>query len=186
MDFNSFEVIPHRVLIYFTYSNSLDSLEKAYLYSNVLENREACEEVFGAYYSKMIPFVEEQLLKGRMNEHLAYLYHYFQKEILEKPANTKAVCDILFYRKIVCENRNIIGDLRVTAGDGRGDLLSAVGRLLLRGDPDEAGEDLFCEQQRAEVCDGDRLPGRTVSVAGTVSEGVDLEKLWPIKRSSYL
>ena len=97
MDFNSFEVIPHRVLIYFTYSNSLDSLEKAYLYSNVLENREACEEVFGAYYSKMIPFVEEQLLKGRMNEHLAYLYHYFQKEILEKPANTKAVCDILFY-----------------------------------------------------------------------------------------
>ena len=109
MDFNSFEVIPHRVLIYFTYSNSLDSLEKAYLYSNVLENREACEEVFGAYYSKMIPFVEEQLLKGRMNEHLAYLYHYFQKEILEKPANTKAVCDILFYRKIVCENRNIIG-----------------------------------------------------------------------------
>lgn len=109
MDFGSFEVIPHRVLIYFTYSNSLDSLEKAYLYSNVLENKESCEEVFGAYYSKMIPFVEEQLLKGRMNEHLAYLYHYFQKEILEKPANTKAVCDILFYRKIICENRNMIG-----------------------------------------------------------------------------
>ena len=109
MDFGSFEVIPHRVLIYFTYSNSLDSLEKAYLYSNVLENKEACDEVFGAYYSKMIPFVEEQLLKGRMNEHLAYLYHYFQKEILEKPANTKAVCDILFYRKIICHNRNMIG-----------------------------------------------------------------------------
>lgn len=109
MDFDSFEVIPHRVLIYFTYSNSLDSLEKAYLYSNVLENREACEEVFGAYYSKMMPFVQEQLLKGRMNEHLAYLYHYFQKEILEKPENTKAVCDILFYRKIICDNRNMIG-----------------------------------------------------------------------------
>ncbi len=109
MDFNSFEIIPHRVLIYFTYSNSLDSTEKAYLYSNVLENKDACDEVFGAYYSKMIPFVEEQLLKGRMNEHLAYLYHYFQKEILEKPANTKAVCDILFYRKIICSNRNMIG-----------------------------------------------------------------------------
>ena len=109
MDFSGFEVIPHRVLIYFTYSSSLDSLEKAYLYSNVLENKAVYDEVFGAYYSKMLPFVEEQLIKGRMNEHLAYLYQYFQKEILEKPENTKAVCDILFYRKIVCENRNMIG-----------------------------------------------------------------------------
>ena len=109
MDFSGFELIPHRVLIYFTYSNSLDSREKAYLYSNVLENQKAYDEVYRAYYSKMLPFVEEQLLKGRMNEHLAYLYHYFQKEILEKPSNTKAVCDILFYRKILCGNRNMIG-----------------------------------------------------------------------------
>ena len=109
MDFSEFERIPHRVLIYFTYSNSLDSREKAYLYSNVLENQEAYDEVYRAYCSKMLPFVEEQLLKGRMNEHLAYLYHYFQKEILEKPSNTKAVCDILFYRKILCGNQNMIG-----------------------------------------------------------------------------
>lgn len=109
MDFQQFEVIPHRVLIYFTYSNSLDSIEKAYLYSNVLQNKENYDEVYGAYYSKMIPFVEEQLLKGKMNEHLAHLYTYFQKEILEKPANTKAVCDILFYQKLICKNRNMIG-----------------------------------------------------------------------------
>ena len=109
MDFQAFEKIPQRVLIYFTYSNSLDSMEKAYLYCNVMKNKESYDEVFGAYYSKMIPFVEEQLVRGRMNEYLAYLYTCFQKEILEKPANTKAVCDILFYQKIVCHNRNIIG-----------------------------------------------------------------------------
>lgn len=109
MDFSEYEVIPHRVLIYFTYSNSLDSTEKAYLYSNVLENKTFYDEVYGAYYAKMLPFVEEQLLKGRMNEHLAYLYSYFQKEILEKPANTKAVCDILFYQKLTCLNKNMIG-----------------------------------------------------------------------------
>lgn len=109
MDFTQYEVIPHKVLIYFTYSNSLDSMEKAYFYSNVLENREVYDEVFGAYYAKMVPFVEEQLVKGKMNEHLAYLYHYFQKEILEKPDYTKAVCDILFYEKLTCKNRNMIG-----------------------------------------------------------------------------
>lgn len=109
MDFQEFEKIPQRVLIYFTYSNSLDSLEKAYLYCNVMKNKDSYDEVFGAYYSKMIPFVEEQLVKGKMNEYLAYLYTCFQKEILEKPANTKAVCDILFYQKVICHNKNMIG-----------------------------------------------------------------------------
>ena len=109
MDFTTYDIIPQRVLIYFTYSNSLDYLEKAYLYSNVLRNKESYEEVYGAYYSKMLPFVEEQLLKGRINEHLAYLYNCFQKEVLEKPDNWKAVCDILFYHKLVCDNPHIIG-----------------------------------------------------------------------------
>ena len=109
MDFATYDTIPQRVLIYFTYSNSLDYLEKAYLYSNVLHNKTSYEEVFGAYYSKMLPFVEEQLLKGRINEHLAYLYTYFQKEVLEKPDNWKAVCDILFYHKLICTNSHIIG-----------------------------------------------------------------------------
>ena len=109
MDYKQYEIIPQRVLIYFTYSNSLDSVEKACLYTNVLKNKEAYEEVFGAYYAKMGAFVEEQLLKGKMNEHLAFLYHHFQKEILEKPENAKAVCDILFYRKLICKNKNMIG-----------------------------------------------------------------------------
>lgn len=109
MDFGKYEKIPRRVLIYFTYSNSLDYVEKAYLYTNILKNKDAYEEVFGAYYSKMLPFVEEQLLKGHMNEHLAYLYTHFQEEILEKPENTKAVCDVLFCRRIKCDNPRMIG-----------------------------------------------------------------------------
>lgn len=109
MDVDNYEKIPQRVLIYFTYSNSLDSTERAYLYTNILKNKDFYDEVFGAYYSKMVPFVEEQLLKGKMNEHLAYLYTCFQEEILEKPENTKAVCDILFYQKLTCHNRNMIG-----------------------------------------------------------------------------
>ena len=75
----------------------------------MLRNKEKYEEVYGAYYSKMLPFIEEQLLKGRINEHLAYLYTCFQKEVLEKPDNWKAVCDILFYHKLICTNPHIIG-----------------------------------------------------------------------------
>ena len=109
MDFEQYERIPQRVLIYFTYSNSLDYLEKAYLYTNVLKHREDYEEVYGAYYSKILPFITEQLLKGRINEHLAFLYTHFQKELLELPENWKAVCDILFYRKLICHNPYMVG-----------------------------------------------------------------------------
>lgn len=108
-DFSKYEKLPQRVLIYFTYSNTLDANEKAYLYTNILKNKDSYEEVFGAYYSKMLPFVEEQLLKGRINEQLSYLYSYFQKEILEKADNGKAVCDVLFYSKVRCTNPNMIG-----------------------------------------------------------------------------
>ena len=109
MDFDTYDTIPQRVLIYFTYSNSLDYMERAYLYTNVLKHEAEYDEVFGAYYSKMLPFVEEQLLQGRINEHLAYLYSHFQKEILSNPDNWKAVCDILFFRKLTCHNPRMIG-----------------------------------------------------------------------------
>ena len=109
MDFERYDLIPRRVLIYFTYSNSLDYKEKAWLYTNVMKHREEYEEVYGAYYSRMLPFVNEQLLQGRINEHLAFLYMHFQKEILKQPENWKAVCSILFYRRLICKNPHMIG-----------------------------------------------------------------------------
>ncbi len=119
MDFSEYEVIPQRVLIYFTYSNSLDSAERAYLYTNIIKNRELYSEVQGAYYAKMGPFVEDQLRKGRMNENLAFLYTCYQKDILEKNENGKAVCDILFCHKLICESSEIIGVYAVYPETGK-------------------------------------------------------------------
>ncbi|MBR0381157.1 MAG: hypothetical protein IJH71_01805 [Eubacterium sp.] len=109
MNFETFDEIPQRVLIYFTYSNSLDYLEKAYLYTNVLKHEKEYEEVYGAYHSKMLPFVKEQLTYGRINEHLAMLYTYFLDQILAGPENWKAVCDVLFFRKLTCANKKMAG-----------------------------------------------------------------------------
>lgn len=109
MDYDQYEIIPQRVLIYFTYSNSLDSVEKAYLYVNILKNKKEYEEVYGAYAGKIFPFVEEQLLRGRIDEHFAYLYSYYMPELLVKPEYSKAICDVMFYQKLVCTNPNIVG-----------------------------------------------------------------------------
>ncbi len=109
MDFDSYELIPQKVLIYFTYSNSLDSMEKAYLYVNILKNKDYYDEVYGTYHAKMLPFIQEQLMKGSINEHLACLYTHFMDEIMEDPDYGKMICDVLFYQKLVCHNPNIVG-----------------------------------------------------------------------------
>ncbi len=77
MDFETYDLIPQRVLIYF-YIQQQFRLFKAYLYSNVLRNKEKYEEVYGAYYSKMLPFIE-QLLKGRINRTPGLLIYLFPK-----------------------------------------------------------------------------------------------------------
>lgn len=109
MDYDQYEIIPQRVLIYFTYSNSLDAKEKAYLYVNILKNRASYAEIFGTYVTKIYPFVEEQLLKGRIDEHFAYLYSTYLQELLQKPEYTKALCDVMFYHRLICHNPNMVG-----------------------------------------------------------------------------
>lgn len=109
MDFNTYDKIPQRVLIYFTYSNTLDTNERAYLYSNVLHNKEAYEEVYGAYYAKIPAFLEEQLQKGKINEQLAYLYLSFREILLERPEFARAVCQVLFRQRLICQNKHITG-----------------------------------------------------------------------------
>ncbi len=109
MDFNSYEIIPQRVLLHFTYSSSLDAKERAYLYVNVMKNKEHYEEVLGAYRGKIMPFVENQLIKGNVNEPVAYLYRSCLSQLLQKPEFFKPICDIIFQYNLECHNPNMIG-----------------------------------------------------------------------------
>jgi len=66
--------IPKIVLMYFAFDSTLDSLHNAYLYAYVYRNRGQFPELYENYREQIERFVVFQILKGRSNRYLAYLY----------------------------------------------------------------------------------------------------------------
>lgn len=104
LDFDTYPALPKNLLYYFYYSNSLDKRERAYLYLNVLKNREAYGELWENYRIRMESFVLEQMMEGRMNRYLCQLYDYFLPRMQERKDWMKHLPGILFKKKMYCEN----------------------------------------------------------------------------------
>lgn len=74
LDLEAREPLPKRVLMYFSYQNHLDYEHSAYLYAEVLRNREEHEELFAAYRERMEQFAADRIRRGSINRQLAELY----------------------------------------------------------------------------------------------------------------
>lgn len=109
LDFSEFSELPMQLLYYFYYSNSLDKKEKAYLYANILYNKEKYKEILPNYMIRMEQFVQEQMIEGRMNRYLLPLYEYFLPEILKKSEIAKYLPNIIFKKKLICYTPSIEG-----------------------------------------------------------------------------
>ena len=66
--------LPPVVLSYFQYENHLNDTRKAYLYANILSNREENPEAYEAYEPQIREFVTDQIKKERVTADLGYLY----------------------------------------------------------------------------------------------------------------
>ncbi len=108
IDYNSYPILPRTLLTYFTYSNSLDYMERAYLYTNVFLNRKEYEFVYDTYEIKIREFMKEQLMLGNINEHLVILYKEFLKDKTDHDI-VKLMPNIIFRKKLVCKNTNMRG-----------------------------------------------------------------------------
>lgn len=109
LDFSTYPELPMPLLYYFHYSNSLDKKEKAYLYANILYHKEKYEEILPGYLIRMEQFVREQMMEGRMNRYLLVLYKHFLPEILKDKEMAKYLPNILFKKKMTCNNPSIEG-----------------------------------------------------------------------------
>ncbi|MDD7738707.1 MAG: DUF5717 family protein [Fusicatenibacter sp.] len=99
-------LLPQAIRMYFSYSNTLSSRKKAFVYANVIRNKEADEATYESYRDAMIRFANEQILKGRMNDDYALIYREFLEEPGD-PKTAKAIAEALFTRKIICRDKNI-------------------------------------------------------------------------------
>lgn len=142
VDTNTMEALPRMVLMYFAYQNSLNYELAAFLYVNVYRHREKFPELYESYRDIMEQFVTEQIIKGRINRDLAYLYKNLLTERMLTPEVAEALGGLLFVNLveisvediryvIVCQ-AGMEGEVRYPVVDGRAlvSLPGAESRIL--------------------------------------------------------
>lgn len=107
MDTRVYVPLPRNVLMYFMFQCDLDYRKKAYLYANLMKNREIYRELYEKYLEQIYDFAKMELEKHHMDENLAYIYQeVFQKEHLEE-AQVEALTSIMFTYRITVKDENI-------------------------------------------------------------------------------
>lgn len=100
LDMDEMHLLPKAVLLYFSYRNHLDYERTAYLYHYILENRELCGELYHTYEERIQQFALDQIKKGRISRHLAYIYSTVLKPDMIDEDNVEALSKLLFANRI--------------------------------------------------------------------------------------
>lgn len=77
MEKNLDRQLPKIVLLYFAYDNTLGDYNKAFLYANIVTNKQVYKDVYENYKKNIGIFVYEQLKQGKINDYLIVLYKEF-------------------------------------------------------------------------------------------------------------
>ncbi len=102
------EAFPRNLLLYFLMEDqSLNQAQKALLYANVIEYQPEDSEIYQRYRDKIESFMLDQLLERRLSENMAVIYERFLVEELLTIDFAEALADIMFLRRIRCEDRRI-------------------------------------------------------------------------------
>lgn len=104
-DYN--RMFPKTLFLYFNFDNTLDYKRKACLYANLWRNREQLEELAAGYEPRIKLFLTEQIRQRHINENLAYLYRQMSADILSDPETAAIFEELVFVKKLLCENGNI-------------------------------------------------------------------------------
>ena len=107
MDHSHYEMIPHSVLMYLNYKNTLNEDELAYLYANVIFNKSEHMKIYHEYAPTMEDFMEKMIMKGKVNDDLTVIYDEFLEPESVSSIYAGKLINIIFRRKIVCDNKNV-------------------------------------------------------------------------------
>ncbi len=101
-------VIPKIVLMYFAFDSNLDSLHNSFLYAYVYRNRGQYPELYQSYKEQIERFVVFQILKGKNNRYLAYLYKNLITPVMITEETAKGLATALFMQRLTV----VRGDIR--------------------------------------------------------------------------
>lgn len=99
-------MLPQVIRMYFAYNNTLSANRKAFVYANVIRNRQTDRTTYTSYVQGMERFAMQEVMKHRMNEDFAEIYREFIREP-QDAAMAAALAKVLFVHKITVEDRHI-------------------------------------------------------------------------------
>lgn len=99
--------LPKMVLMYFAFDSSLDSLHNAFLYAYVHKNKDDYPELYENYKEQIERFVVFQMLKGKNNKWLAYLYRNIITEGMITEETAKGLADVIFIQRLCLKRADI-------------------------------------------------------------------------------
>lgn len=99
-------VFPLAIRLYFSYENRLRSGQKAFLYANIILNREKDPATYEKYREAMAEFAVSSLENGRINEHYAVLYQHFIRQA-ENRDMAESLAEIMFSGKVSVKDKAI-------------------------------------------------------------------------------
>lgn len=108
VDENWMEPLPQPLLLYFIYNSSLNDKKRAYLYANIIINKNKNEQMYHSYYKKMEIFATKQLEASNINRNLGILYKEFMDKSVFSTIIVEYIPDVMFTREIYCDNPNMI------------------------------------------------------------------------------
>ncbi|MDD6492447.1 MAG: DUF5717 family protein [Firmicutes bacterium] len=100
-------VIPKIVLMYFAFDSNLDSLHNAFLYAYVHRNKEQYPELYASYKEQIERFVVFQILKGKNNKYLAYLYKNLITPVMITEETAQGLVTALFVQHLTVMRSDI-------------------------------------------------------------------------------
>lgn len=100
-------VIPKIVLMYFAFDSNLDSLHNSFLYAYVYRNKEQFPELYQSYREQIERFMVFQVIKGKSNRYLAYLYKNLVTPVMITEETAKGFATALFIRHLTVAREDI-------------------------------------------------------------------------------
>lgn len=99
--------LPKLVLLYFGYNSELDRAQKAYLYANIIRNKDNNSQIYANYIPRIREFIGEELERGTADENTGIILSEFMKKDMIDSHNAKGTADVLFTYRIIVNNKNI-------------------------------------------------------------------------------
>lgn len=103
------EILALPIYHYFIYNSNLTDKKRAFLYANIIKNKDIIEAIYHSYYKKMEVFAEKMLAAHVISHDLAVLYQEFIDKKTPNDEVAKQLPFVLYRQELICENPNVYG-----------------------------------------------------------------------------